>query len=1118
MNSKRKLLISMLAIVFVLLAVVATVAIAFALTQQTITTSVNIGYTVEDIDGSASATYTIGGVTNYLEPIADAEHVSQDNRSLLFKAGDSQNAGNLMFPEGQIPLSAQNDNIVIQYTYSNTGPKHYIASMTFDATLIADNMKVEYSIDGTTYSEQRYAVVVPAHTSNRSYWIKISIENKAKNASFVGDFNWLLSACDPQAESYLSLTSLEFQGSNGSYSASVSTSGAYAGQLVYPSAVNGDPVTTIAQNTSLTQEQKNQITSVYIPDSVTTINDNALEGFTNLQTVNFEQNETGSASVQSATGLTTIGQYAFKNCTKLKSISIPDTVTTIGQYAFNLCTSLKEAKLPAGITEIPNYIFYECSALERVNVPENVTTIGTHAFLSCKAVKRVDITNINKFAQINYSYVSNSGQNPISYGGGLYLNNELVCNVELDDSVTLIGDCAFAQYTYLQDITWTDKITSIGDYAFYGCSNLKSDIVIPADVSYLGTDAFNRCNNIRKVYYNAVNVENDMGRSNTHPSATFYNIGSACGSAEIIIGESVTVLPKFFLRYNRTVRSLVIPENITTIRENAFNSCVGLVSLTIKSDNITMPETIFSGCSHLVEIIDERATTMVAGDYGTRADVKILKKGDDKVVHRDDDGFFYFEYEENKYDILFYDGVDTDIIIPSSFNGVKITKVGKNIFGNHGSGTCKKINSIVISEGIEELDTQAFYSSKSLTSITLPSSLKTVGSSAFGSCDNLERVDVESINQWMNIDFAGASASPLYNGANLYINNQLLTVLQFNEGITTVKDYLFYGCTSLTKVVIPEGVTSIGVGAFRECTNLVDIQLPSTVISLGDSAFNGCSIITSITLPNSVTSLGNYVFASCSKLTTITIPNSVLTIGNWAFSNCKALTSINFEEGCQLTKFEWQMFNSCTNLKSIIIPPSLTTIGEYCFSGCTGLNAVYISDLAQWCNIFLDSSTRNPFVYAKKLYLNGELVTNLVIPEGVTTIKAYTFYNCTSITSVVLPNSITSLGSYVFNGCTNLQTVTFGSSITDIGQYCFKGCTGLTSIVIPNSVTKIRSYAFQNCTNLTSVTFENPNGWFYATSSSATSGTDLLASDLSNTSTAATYLKTTYYNKYWIRK
>jgi len=362
MRAKKKLIISMLVVAFVLLSIIATVAIAFALTQQTIKTTLNIGYTVEDIDGTASATFTIGGVTENLTAMKGTQVIGD---KLVFKAGDTENAGNLMFPEDALALSAQNDNVVIQYTYSNTGAKHYIASMSFDGNISADNMKVEYSIDGTTYSENRYAVVVPANTSNKSYWIKISIENKAKSASFTGDFNWLLSGCDEQSESYLSLTSLEFTGSNGSYSASVASEGEYAGALVFPSSVNGDPVTTISEST-LSDEQKAAVTSVYIPDSVTTIGDYAFYMFENLQTITFEQNETGGASSQSGTGLTIIDTWAFNTCNSLKEINIPNTVITIGYEVFEDCDNLTTIFIPASVQEIGGMCFICCDNLTKI--------------------------------------------------------------------------------------------------------------------------------------------------------------------------------------------------------------------------------------------------------------------------------------------------------------------------------------------------------------------------------------------------------------------------------------------------------------------------------------------------------------------------------------------------------------------------------------------------------------------------------------------------------------------------------------------------------------------------------------------------------------------------------
>jgi len=345
MKAKKKLIVSMLVVAFVLLSIIATVAIAFALTQQTIKTSLNIGYTVEDIDGTASATFTIGGVTENLTAMK-GENVIGDK--LVFKAGDTENAGNLMFPEDALALTSQHDNVVIQYTYSNTGAKHYIASMSFDGNIEADNMKVEYSINGSSYSDQPYAVVVPANSSNKNYWIKISIIDKAKSASFTGDFNWLLSGCDPQSKEYLSLPSITIQetATANAFAISVSGTGEY-GSLVIPGEVNGVEVKEIASSSSLSLSQKEQVHSVYIPSSVEVLNNSAFSSFANLKNVTFEQNEIVSgASANSGTGLTTMGEYVFYGCSSLKNIDIPNTVTSIGKGSFYNCKALTDFVFP----------------------------------------------------------------------------------------------------------------------------------------------------------------------------------------------------------------------------------------------------------------------------------------------------------------------------------------------------------------------------------------------------------------------------------------------------------------------------------------------------------------------------------------------------------------------------------------------------------------------------------------------------------------------------------------------------------------------------------------------------------------------------------------------------
>jgi hypothetical protein len=178
-----------------------------------------------------------------------------------------------------------------------------------------------------------------------------------------------------------------------------------------------------------------------------------------------------------------------------------------------------------------------------------------------------------------------------------------------------------------------------------------------------------------------------------------------------------------------------------------------------------------------------------------------------------------------------------------------------------------------------------------------------------------------------------------------------------------------------SSIKIHHGVKSIGEGAFYACSNFKSIEIPNSVTSIGDMAFCGCTGLTSIEICNSVRSIGNYAFSYCSGLTSITIPNSV------------------------------------------------TSIGDIAFKDCSGLKEVHINDLSAWCNISFNGYSANPLCYAKNLYLNGKLVTNLVIPDDVKEIKKYAFYNCRGLTSITIPNSVTSIGGSAFDGCSGLYMV-----------------------------------------------------------------------------------------------
>ena len=357
--------------------------------------------------------------------------------------------------------------------------------------------------------------------------------------------------------------------------------------------------------------------------------------------------------------------------------------------------------------------------------------------------------------------------------------------------------------------------------------------------------------------------------------------------------------------------------------------------------------------------------------------------------------------------------------------------------------------------------------------ITIPDSVTTIGDWAFEGCKSLTTIHLpESVTTIGDSAFWGCES---------------LILINIPNSVATIGKKAFCGCESLTTIHLPESLTTIRSGTFAFCKSLTTIHLPDSVTTIGDWAFEGCKSLTTIHLPDSVTTIGNIAFSGCEFLTLINIPNSVTTMGSNPFNGCKRIASIGqsshfyMVDGFLISK-EGKLITCFTDARHITVPESVTTIGDSAFLGCESLTSIHIPDSvtmigdgAYWrCSslttIHLPGSVTS---IGKDAFLGCESLTSIHIPDSVTTIRSGTFAFCKSLTTIHLPDSITMIGDGAFRRCSSLTTIHLPGSVTSIGKDAFLDCESLTSIHLPDSVTSIGDSAFRYCESLTSIHFPN---------------------------------------------
>ncbi len=432
---------------------------------------------------------------------------------------------------------------------------------------------------------------------------------------------------------------------------------------------------------------------------------------------------------------------------------------------------------------------------------------------------------------------------------------------------------------------------------------------------------------------------------------------------------------------------------------------------------------------------------------------------------------------------------DTDMVIPEKNDGYTVVGISDEAFVN-----CNSLTSVTIPDSVTSIGQMAFEYCSSLASVTIPDSVTSIGSYAF---DNTAYYNDSS--NWEN-------------GNVLYIGNHLIEAkysisgsYSIKDGTLTIADSAFEGCSNLTSVSIPDSVTSIGSSAFSYCSSLTSVTIPDSITSIGEWVFGECSSLKSVTIPDSVTSIGSSAFSGCSSLICVTIPDSVTSIGSHAFYRCLSLTTIEVDEnneyycdvdGVLFTKDMKTLiqYPACNKITSYSIPNSVISIGNYAFLYCSSLTSVTIPDsvtsIGDWA---FDSCSK---------------LISVTIPDSVTSIGERAFYSCSSLTVMEvdenneyycdvdgvlftkdmntliqypagnkatlysIPDNVTSIGEWAFLYCSSLTSVTIPDSVTSIGVRAFSACRNLTNVTIPDSVTSIGVYAFDN-----TAFYNNSSNW-----------------------------------------
>ena len=431
-----------------------------------------------------------------------------------------------------------------------------------------------------------------------------------------------------------------------------------------------------------------------------------------------------------------------------------------------------------------------------------------------------------------------------------------------------------------------------------------------------------------------------------------------------------------------------------------------------------------------------------------------------------------------------YNGPGGEVLIPPMIGGKKVVTIKDKAFLN-----CSSLTGVTIPEGVTSIGVAAFEDCSSLTSVSLPASLSFLTDTSFCRCRALTTISVADGNEKYyvrdNVLMSRDNALICY-PAGLPASSYAIP-----EGVTSIGNWAFCSCHSLTSMSIPEGVTNIGDTAFFDCVRMMNVSIPESVTHIGDWAFSGCTSMTSVSIPKNVRSIGNWAFYRCRSLTIVNVPANVTLISDGAFGACPNLTlrvhpNTPAHTYAQKNSLRFELISSAPEVAptrpAAPAQPKPAYTPEHHFTTKAVDGGVAITKYTGSGGEVLIPPTvggKKVVEIGKEAFKEQQALTKVIIPESVTSIGNSAFSNCSRMTSVRIPAGMTSIGSWAFHGCSSLTSVNIPEGVTSIGWDAFHGCSNLTHVHIPASVLNLDGNSFSRCSGLKTISVAAANKMYY---------------------------------------